>query len=439
MRLTSLDKLTPVLAGLPENPRVVAERQRRHPVDPARRGRQGRCERYTLHLLNAQPGLPRPRRRHPRDRASSAPGMRRSPRLAYVPSRLSLVPRLYRSALPPDVVVVHTSLPRDGKVSLGIEVNVLPAAIEAARARGGAGRRPARPGDALHLRRRRARRSTTSTGASRRTTPSAPRPGRPPTTCRPDRRARGGSDRRRVRPSSSASARSRTPCSRGCTGRRRLRVWSEMVSDGVLALDRAGALDRDEPLTASFLFGTDGALRVGGPQPAAAAAAHRDHQRPVSVIARHPGDGVGQHRAAGRPLRAGQRVAGARPDPLRLRRPDRLHRRAPCTPTGGQAIIALRSWHPRADVSTIVPMVDEPVTSFQPSAVVTEQGVAELWGADPGAAGPPPDRARRPPAGPRGAGGGGAGDRPAADGLSRAQPAATAPRSPSTWRQVLNR
>ena len=29
-----------------------------------------------------------------------------------------------------------------------------------------------------------------------------------------------------------------------------------------------------------------------------------------------------------------------------------------------------------------VPMVEEPVTSFQPSAVVTEQGAAELWGRD---------------------------------------------------------
>ncbi len=43
-------------------------------------------------------------------------------------------------------------------------------------------------------------------------------------------------------------------------------------------------------------------------------------------------------------------------------------------------MIALRAWHPRADVSTIVAMVDEPVTSFQPSAVITEQGTAELWG-----------------------------------------------------------
>ena len=36
---------------------------------------------------------------------------------------------------------------------------------------------------------------------------------------------------------------------------------------------------------------------------------------------------------------------------------------------GGQAIMALRSWHPKADVSTIVPLIEEPVTSFQHSAI----------------------------------------------------------------------
>ncbi|WP_323791160.1 acetyl-CoA hydrolase/transferase C-terminal domain-containing protein, partial [Nocardioides sp.] len=51
---------------------------------------------------------------------------------------------------------------------------------------------------------------------------------------------------------------------------------------------------------------------------------------------------------------------------------------------GGQAVIALKSWHPKADVSTIVPLVEEPVTSFQMSAVVTEQGVAEIFGHDQG-------------------------------------------------------
>ena len=49
---------------------------------------------------------------------------------------------------------------------------------------------------------------------------------------------------------------------------------------------------------------------------------------------------------------------------------------------GGQALIGLRSWHPRADISTIVPLVPAPVTSFQMSAVITEQGTADILGHD---------------------------------------------------------
>jgi len=37
---------------------------------------------------------------------------------------------------------------------------------------------------------------------------------------------------------------------------RDLRVWSEMISDGVLTLHRAGALDPDRPVTSSFLIGS---------------------------------------------------------------------------------------------------------------------------------------------------------------------------------------
>lgn len=75
--------------------------------------------------------------------------------MSYVPCRLSLVPRLFATSLPPDVVVLHTTTPRGGHVSLGTEVNVLRAAVEGARARGGlvlAQLNPAMPwtrGDAL--------------------------------------------------------------------------------------------------------------------------------------------------------------------------------------------------------------------------------------------------------------------------------------------------
>ena len=48
---------------------------------------------------------------------------------------------------------------------------------------------------------------------------------------------------------------------------------------------------------------------------------------------------------------------------------------------GGLSVIALPSWHARADVSTIVPALQMPATSFQQSYVVTDQGVARLWGA----------------------------------------------------------
>jgi acyl-CoA hydrolase len=49
---------------------------------------------------------------------------------------------------------------------------------------------------------------------------------------------------------------------------------------------------------------------------------------------------------------------------------------------GGLAIIALPSWHPKADVSTVVPRLDGPVTSFQHSFIVSEQGTAVIWGHD---------------------------------------------------------
>jgi acyl-CoA hydrolase len=49
---------------------------------------------------------------------------------------------------------------------------------------------------------------------------------------------------------------------------------------------------------------------------------------------------------------------------------------------GGLAIIALPSWHPKADVSTVVPRLTGPVTSFQHSFIVSEQGTAAIWGHD---------------------------------------------------------
>ena len=62
---------------------------------------------------------------------------------------------------------------------------------------------------------------------------------------------------------------------------------------------------------------------------------------------------------------------------------------------GGQAFIALASWHPKADCSTIVPLVDEPGDPFQMSAV--DRAGSPRSRPEPGRPGPPAHRQRRPP------------------------------------------
>ena len=47
---------------------------------------------------------------------------------------------------------------------------------------------------------------------------------------------------------------------------------------------------------------------------------------------------------------------------------------------GGHAIVALHAWHDKTDSSTVVPVLANPVTSFQHSAVISEHGCAELFG-----------------------------------------------------------
>jgi acyl-CoA hydrolase len=164
----------------------------------------------------------------------------------------------------------------------------------------------------------------------------------------------------------------------GLLRRRGLRVWSEMFSDGVLALERAGSLDPRVALTASFVFGSQELYAWADSNPRLRLLRTETTNDP-SRIAANPAmisintalqvDLYGQVNASRIKGRihsgfGGQTdfIVGALHSP------------------GGTALIALRSWHPRADVSTIVPLVEEPVTSFQPSAVVTEQGVATLWG-----------------------------------------------------------
>jgi acyl-CoA hydrolase len=331
-----------------------------------------------LHLLNAQRGLPLHEGVIP-ETTFVGPGFRGHHRLAYVPSRLSLTPRLFSTTLPPDIVVIHTTLPRNGMVSLGTEVNVLPAAIEAVRARGGlvlAQLNPLMPwtfGDALV--------PTDEVDAAveieQQLAVHTPSP--------PDETAAhiGAQVAAAIHDGSTIQAGiGAVPDATiaGLVERRGLRVWTEMFSDGILALERAGALDPDLPLSTSFVFGTaelyawlDGNERVvlRRTEVTNAPARIAEQRQMTSVNTALQVDLFGQANASRINARIYSGFGGQTDFTVgALQSP------------GGQAFMALRSWHPKADCSTVVPLVDEPVTSFQHSAVVTEQGVARIAGLD---------------------------------------------------------
>jgi len=369
--------LSELLRSLPAEPRIVVSGNHAVPFHTLELIDET-LDSYRLWVLNAPTGLP-DREGIVYETPFVGVGMRRSPRLSYVPCRLSLVPRLFRTTMPPDLVVVHTTRPRNGRVSLGVEVNVLPAAIEAARARGA--KVIAQANDQMPW----------TLGDSEidvdqidlfveadSPLPTAPAPRIDEVSV-----AIGALVAARVPDGATLQAGigavpDATMC--GLTGRRGLKIWTEMFSDSALVLEQAGALDPQTPVQASFLFGSPELLAWVDGNPRVRMIRTETSNDPA-LISRNPSmvsvntalqvDLFGQANASRVHSQiysgfGGQTdfIVGAMHSP------------------GGQALIALRSWHPRADVSTIVPVIDEPVTSFQMTAVVTEHGVAEVFGLD---------------------------------------------------------
>jgi len=377
VRTISLEQLQLRLSAIDGVPRVVAGGNMATPwsvLDAIDRS----IERYRLYMLNAHVGVPE-RPGVIAETSFVGPGMRHHPALSYVPSRLSMAPLLFERTLPPDVVVVHCAPPREGLLSLGVEVNVLPAAIEACRARGGLviavinSRMPYTFGDSqIPLDLVDLAVEMDSELAAAHSSPV-------------DESSLVIAERIAAMIDDGATLQLGIGVVPDCTlhalaARRGLRVWTEMFSDGLLDLDAAHALDEEHPITASFCFGSrrlydwvDGnprirMLRTEKTNSPALIAANRAM---TSVNSALEVDLFGQANAS----RINARIHsgyGGQTDFI----VGALHS------AGGQAFIALRSWHPRADVSGVVPLLDEPVTSFQQTAVVTEQGVARLWGYD---------------------------------------------------------
>lgn len=375
MKRISVEQLASVLAHLPRSPRIVASGNFATPRTLLQVVAEHVPE-FTLHMLNAQPGIP-DREGITFETCFVGPAMRDSSRLHYIPSRLSLVPVLYRGPLRPDAVIVHASAPRYDTVSLGIEVNVIPAAIEAAREVGAPvivqanPRMPYTYGDGQLYEHEIDYLVDVDE-------PVAESP-----LIAPSEISQSIGDR------IAAQVGDGSTLQLGIGGvpdavlhrlvaRRGLRIWSETFSDGALALEHGGALEPDIPLTASFLFGSrdlyDFAhlnhrvrlLRTETTNDPGRIARQRQMTSINAALQVDLFDQANASRMKGR-IYSGfggsvDFIDGA------------LHSR------GGASYIALPSWHPKARVSTIVPRLEEPVTSFQHSYVVTEQGVAPVVG-----------------------------------------------------------
>jgi acyl-CoA hydrolase len=379
MRVVTEAGLKSVLGGLTGTPRIVVSGNFATPWQVLAAADEALAE-YSVFALNAQAGFP-DREGVVLESPFVGPGMRTSPRLRYLPCRLSLVPTLLKTTLPPDVVIVHTSRPSNGTVSLGTEVNILPAAIEAVRARGGLviaqvnEHMPATFGDAVL--------PADEIDFALEADGKLPVP--------PVRQA--GELYQAIGDGVASLVPDGATLQLGIggvpdavlaalTGRRGLTVWSEMFSDGMLSLHRAGALAPEVPVTASFAFGSTELYEW----------MNRNHRvrmlrtektNDPALIARQPHmtsvnsalqvDLFAQANAA-RVHGSIYSGFGGQTDFV----VGALHS------PGGQAIIALPSWHPKANVSTVVPRLAGPVTSFQHSFFVSEQGIAPIWGYDAG-------------------------------------------------------
>jgi acyl-CoA hydrolase len=303
--------------------------------------------------------------------------MRRHPRLEYIPSRLSLLPVVIRDYARPDAVFIHTSELRHDTVSLGTEVNILPAAIETARAHGGLviaqanKQMPYTYGDAQIY----------ESEIDYLVEVDEPLLTKPETKFAPESLEIGQRIAALIEDHSTLQLGiGAIPDSvlASLKDRKGLRIWTEMFSDGVLDLFKMGVLDPDILLTASFIFGSQELyewlhlnrrvqmLRTERTNDPSNIAKQAKMQSINAALQIDLFDQANASHVRGE-IYSGfggstDFIVGA------------LHSR------GGRSFMALPSWHPKAQVSTIVPRLTENTTSFQHSFVVTEQGAAACFG-----------------------------------------------------------
>jgi len=364
------------LAELPgDEPRVVVSGNFATPWELVRilEATLPRCRAF---ILNPQEGWPI-REGFVTESPFVGPGARKDPYLDYLPMRLSLVPRLFALNRPPDAVLVTASAPKNGKVSLGIEVNILPAAIEEVRRRGGiviAEINPHMPytrGDgefdvamidyAIEVD------HALPTPVERPLDDVALAIGANVASLASD----GGTLQMGIGQLPDAALSHMHHL-------RHMGVWSELVSDGVMQLEREGVLDRSRLIVSTFLFGTTEMYEWAHDNPRLSMRRTETVNDPAR-IAEHPSM-LSINTAIQIDLYAQANASyvrgiiysgyGGQPDFVS----GALHS------ANGQAVLALRSWHEKSEASNILSVLHDPVCSFQHSVVVTEQGLAPLFG-----------------------------------------------------------
>ena len=375
MRVINLEQLKGILGHLPTNPRIVASGNFATP-NVLLAAADTEIGEFRLNMLGAQKGIP-DREGITFETSFVGPGMRRSPRLSYVPSRLSLVPILFRDHYRPDVVFLHTSERRHDTVSLGTEVNILPAAIEACRERGGLviaqanSQMPYTYGDAQIY----------ENEIDFLIEVDEPLMSKEPTPIGEVAAEIGARIARQVENHSTLQlgiGAIPDAVLAALLERKGMKIWTEMFSDGVLEMHRRGALDADHPLTASFLFGSQELydwLHLNKSVHMLRTEKTNDPgqiMKQANMTSINAALEVDLHDQANASFVRGEVYSGFGGSTDFI--VGAMHAR------GGQSFMALASWHEKAGKSTIVPKLAENVTSFQHSFVATEHGLAACFG-----------------------------------------------------------
>jgi acyl-CoA hydrolase len=151
-----------------------------------------------------------------------------------------------------------------------------------------------------------------------------------------------------------------------------------MFSDGVLELHRRGALNDQVPITASFVFGgtelyqwlnLNHSVRMLRTEQTNDPGQIARQTKMTSINAALQVDLYDQANASHVRGEIYSGFGGSTDFIVGA-----LHSK------GGASFMALQSWHPKAQQSSIVPRLTENVTSFQHSYVVTENGIADCFG-----------------------------------------------------------